>query len=162
MSKVETQFLKTDLHISKFGAKLAIKDGLFELSWFDENKNLQKETYSPLKVKSLWVQDGAVISVAAHLVALELGIDLVLMDHHGMPQGRFHGFELHTTPAIQKAQVIISVGNHAVAFVKNWIARKMYNQATWLVSILISVLCTATDIGIKVWCSTLSSLIGYG
>ena len=53
MSKVETQFLKTDLHISKFGAKLAIKDGLFELSWFDENKNLQKETYSPLKVKSL-------------------------------------------------------------------------------------------------------------
>lgn len=121
-----------NLHITRFGTKIAVKDGLFELSWFDDNQVLQKETHSPLTVKSLWVQEGAIMTIAAQLLALEHTIDLVLMDQHGMPQARVQGFELHTTPSVQKAQVIVSVGVHAVAFVKYWTAVKMQNQADFL------------------------------
>jgi len=121
-----------DLHITRFGTKIAVKDGVFEVSWFDDNQVLQKESHSPLKVKSLWVQDGAIISISAHLLALQHGIDLVVMDHHGMPQARCQGFELHTTPSIQKAQVIVSVGPHAIPFVKQWTAHKLQNQADFL------------------------------
>ncbi len=121
-----------ELHITRFGTKVAVKDGVFELSWFDDNQTLQKESYSPLKIKSLWVQDGSVITVAAHLLALQHGIDLALLDQHGMPLARMHGFELHTTPSVQKAQVIVSVGPHAVTFVKHWTAAKLKNQSDFL------------------------------
>lgn len=121
-----------ELHITRYGSKIAVKDGVFELSWFDDNKVLQKESYSPLKVKSLWVQDGTLVSVSAHLLALQHGIDVAFLDHHGMPQARMHGFELHTTPAVQKAQVIVSVGPHAVTFVKQWTAAKLLNQSAFL------------------------------
>lgn len=121
-----------ELHITRFGTKIAVKDGMFELSWFDDNQTLQKESHSPLKIKSLWVQDGTVITVAAHLLALQHGIDLALLDQHGMPQARMYGFELHTTPSVQKAQVIVSVGPHAVTFVKHWTAAKLQNQSDFL------------------------------
>lgn len=121
-----------DLHITRYGTKIAVKDGMFEVTWFDDQQVLQKEVHSPVKIKSLWIQDGALISVAAHLLALEHGIDLVVMDHHGMPQSRMYGFELHTTPAVQKAQVIVSVGPHAVTFVQHWTAHKLQNQADFL------------------------------
>lgn len=121
-----------ELHITRFGAKVSVKDGLFELSWFDDDQLLQKEAHSPLKVKSLWIQEGGILTVSAQLLALEHGIDLVLMDKHGMPKARLSGFELNTTPSVQKAQVIVSVGPHAVAFVKNWVATKLYNQAGFL------------------------------
>lgn len=121
-----------ELHITRFGTKIAVKDGIFELSWFDDNQTLQKESHSPLKVKSLWIQDGTLITVSAHLLALQHGIDVALLDQHGMPLARMHGFELHTTPSVQKAQVIVSVGPHAVTFVKNWTATKLQNQADFL------------------------------
>lgn len=105
---------------------------MFEVTWFDDNQTLQKESHSPLKIKHLWIQDGAVITTAACLLALQHGIDLVIMDYHGMPMAQLQGFELHTTPAVQKAQVMVSVGMHAVAFVKNWVAQKLHNQAEFL------------------------------
>jgi len=121
-----------ELHITRFGSKIAVKDGLFEITWFDDQQLLQKESHSPLQVKSIWVQDGTLISVAAHLLAMQHGIDLLMLDLHGMPQAQVYGFELHNTPMVQKAQVIVSVSNHAVPFVRTWIARKMENQAEFL------------------------------
>lgn len=121
-----------DLHITRHGTKVAVKDGMFELSWFDDDKVLQKESYSPLNVKSLWVQDGAVISIAAIFLALQHNIDVALLDHHGMPQVQCVGFELNSTPLVQKAQVIVSLSSHAVALVKNWTAQRLQNQAGFL------------------------------
>lgn len=121
-----------ELHITRFGSKIAVKDGMFEISWFDDQQMLQKESHSPLNVKSLWVQDGTLISVAAHLLAMQHGIDLIMLDLHGMPQAQCYGFEPHNTPLIQKAQVIVSVSNHAVPFVRTWISAKMLNQAEFL------------------------------
>ena len=121
-----------ELHVTRPGTKVSVKDGMFEVTWFDDNQTLQKESHSPLKIKHLWIQDGAVITTAACLLALQHGIDLVIMDYHGMPMAQLQGFELHTTPAVQKAQVMVSVGMHAVAFVKNWVAQKLHNQAEFL------------------------------
>lgn len=121
-----------ELHITRPGTKVSVKDGIFEISWFDDNQVLQKESHSPLKVKNLWMQDGAIANISACLLALQHGIDLVIMDHHGMPLARLQGFELHTTPAVQKAQVIVSVGPHAIPFVKHWTAQKLQNQAEFL------------------------------
>lgn len=121
-----------ELHITRFGVKISVKESLFELSWFDDNQVLQRESHSPLKVKNLWIQDGAIVTVAAFLLALEHNIDLVLMDMHGMPQARLSGFELYTTPSVQKAQVIVSVGPHAVPIVQQWTGQKLLNQAEFL------------------------------
>lgn len=121
-----------DLHITRPGTKIAVKDGVFEVSWFDDNNTLQKETYSPVKVESLWVQDGAIVSTTAILLAMQHNIDLAVLDRYGMPVVRCYGDELHTTSAVQKAQVIVSVGHHAVAFVRLWTAEKLRNQATFL------------------------------
>jgi CRISPR-associated protein Cas1 len=121
-----------ELTITRYGVKISVKDGMFEMSWFDENKNLQKEAYSPKVLKSLWIQEGSSITVSAHLLALQHGIDLVLLDDFGMPQARFAGFEINTTPSVQKAQVMVSVGPQALEFVKSWIAKKLNNQAEFL------------------------------
>lgn len=121
-----------ELHITRFGSKIAVKDGLFEISWFDDQQMLQKESHSPLNVKSIWVQDGTLISVTAHLLAMQHGINLVMMDLHGMPQAQCYGFELHNTPMVQKAQVIVSVSNQAIPFVRSWVSSKMQNQAEFL------------------------------
>lgn len=121
-----------ELHITRPGTKVAVKDGVFELSWFDDDNALQKETHSPLKVESLWIQDGVVVSTAAILLAMQHNIDFAVLDRHGMPVARCYGDELHTTSAVQKAQVIVSVNHHAVAFVKNWTAQKLQNQADFL------------------------------
>lgn len=52
-----------ELHITRPGTKVSVKDGIFEISWFDDNQVLQKESHSPLKVKNLWMQDGASPSI---------------------------------------------------------------------------------------------------
>lgn len=121
-----------ELHVTRPGTKVSVKDGMFEVTWFDDNQMLQKESHSPLKIKHLWMQDGVIITTTACLLALQHGIDVVVMDYHGMPMARLQGFELHTTPAVQKAQVMVSVSMHAVAFVKNWVAQKLQNQAEFL------------------------------
>lgn len=121
-----------DLHITRPGTKIAVKDGVFEVSWFDDNNTLQKESHSPLKVERLWVQDGAVLSTAAILLAMQHNIDVAVLDRHGMPLVRCYGDELHTTPAVQKAQVMVSVGSEAVTFVLLWTAQKLRNQALFL------------------------------
>ena len=51
-----------ELHITRFGSKIAVKDGLFEISWFDDQQILQKESHSPLNIKSIWVQDGTLMA----------------------------------------------------------------------------------------------------
>lgn len=121
-----------ELHITRHGTKVAVKDGMFELSWFDDDNTLQKESYSPLKVNSLWVQDGGIVTIAAFLLAMEHNIEVMLLDLHGMPQVQCVGFELNSTPSVQKAQVIVSVSSHAVTMVKNWTAHKLKNQADFL------------------------------
>jgi CRISPR-associated protein Cas1 len=121
-----------ELHITRFGSKIAVKDGLFEITWFDDQQMLQREAHSPLNVKSIWVQDGTLISVTAHLLAMQHGINLVMMDHHGMPQAQCYGYELHNTPMVQKAQVIVSVSNQAIPFVRTWVSTKMQNQSDFL------------------------------
>jgi CRISPR-associated protein Cas1 len=121
-----------ELIITRYGSKVAVRDGVFEVSWFDDNKNLQKESHSPVQVTSLWVQDGASMTVSAHLLAFEHNIDVVLLDQNGMPQLRFDGFEINTTPSVQKAQVIVSVGPQAIDFVKTWNGKKMQSQAEFL------------------------------
>lgn len=121
-----------ELHISRYGSKISVKDGMFEVSWFDDQKLLQKESHSPLNVKCLWVQEGTSVTVDAILLALQHGIDVFMLDSMGMPQGRCDGYELHTTPSVQKAQVLVSVSSHAVDFVRSWTAQKIGNQEDFL------------------------------
>lgn len=121
-----------ELYITRYGSKIAVNDGAFEVSWFDDQKMLQKESHSPLKVKCLWIQEGSMITVSAVLLALQHGIDVLMLDGFGMPQGRCDGYEMYTTPSVQKAQVLVSVSSHAVDFVRNWTAQKLGNQADFL------------------------------
>lgn len=121
-----------ELYIHRYGAKVAVKDGVFEVTYFDEHSALQKETYTPLQVKSIWVQDGCTVTVAAHLLANQHGIDLVLLDAYGMPQARVQGFERASTPAVEKAQAILSVSGEAVLFIRQWLETRMRQQAEFL------------------------------
>lgn len=126
------KFLIMEIHVTRYGSKVSVKDEMFEVSWFDEQQNRQQESHSPLSVKTILLQDGVVVTTAALLLALQHDVDVLVADLHGMPKGRCYGFELHSTPAVQKSQVIVSISHQAVAFVKNWTAQKLENQSAFL------------------------------
>lgn len=123
-----------DVHIMSFGATLRVKDGLFEVlsPQPPDNKTFLRHEYAVSHVKSIWVHSAVSVSTAAIRLAIEQDIDFVLCDHHGMPLGRFLAHRPSTTSAIQKAQLIISQTPYAITYVKEWVGKKLDNQAAFL------------------------------
>ncbi len=119
------------LVIQSFGAKLSVKDGLFEVTTIQQ-KQYVIHTYAPPEVESIWIQHGCSITTAAIHLAAEQDIDLLLLNHFGMPTGRFMPIRPNSIVSIQRAQLLAAEQRLGFELTKEWIAQKMSNQITFL------------------------------
>lgn len=119
------------LVLQSFGAKLAVKDGLFEATTIEDKKFVKYE-YAPSELSSIWIQHGCSITNAAVVLAMDNDIDFLLLNHFGMPVGRFMPIRPNSTIRIQRAQ--LEVARQALGFevVKAWIDQKMQHQSELL------------------------------
>ena len=119
------------LVVQSFGAKLAVKDGLFTVTTI-ENKQYTTRDYAVTEVESIWVQNGCNFTSASVELALANDIDVLLLDHFGKPIGRFMPIRPNSIVSIQRAQLEAQRSPTALAFIKQWIDEKMLNQANLL------------------------------
>jgi CRISP-associated protein Cas1 len=119
------------LFIHSFGAKLAVRDGIFEITTI-EGKQYVKHDYAPTELESIWIQRGCSMTSAAVLLAVENNIDLLLLDGLGKPVGRFMPIVPNSIVTIQRAQILAANQPLGLEIVKDWIAQKMLNQANLL------------------------------
>lgn len=120
------------LHLDSFGTGLRVKEGMFQVSYFDKDGRLQKELFAPGQVKGIWLGEATSVSGAAIKLALQHGIDLVVTGRHGHPVGRFYPHDAHSAPAVQKAQLKVSCSPRAAYYSKKWLARKVAAQRSFL------------------------------
>jgi len=113
-------------------SKLRVRDGMFEVSYYDKEGNLQKSQHAPALLKGIWLHDGASITVAAIRLAMQNDVDLVICNRRGIPEGRLLGFRPSTTSLVQKAQALVSISPQALEYARGWIVRKLQSQAEYL------------------------------
>ena len=120
------------IYLKTYGTKLRVKNSLFQVSYYDENKHLKRTKFSPEKVKSIWAEQGTSLSIDAIHLAIAHDIDIVILDKLGRPTGRFLSLYPSTTTYIQKVQVQLSTDLVAFDFVIEWINKKIDNQILFL------------------------------
>lgn len=119
------------LHLNTYGAYLHVKDQLFEVK-IKENQDLKKHHVAAHKVKSIWMAKGTALSTDAVHLAIKNNIDIVFLEYNGFPLGRVWHSKLGSTTLIRKKQLEASLSPLAVFYTKQWLCRKMGNQAEFI------------------------------
>jgi len=120
------------LHLNSYGLYLHVKDDMFEIKHADKD---QLNHVAAHKVKTIHVHKGMALSTDAILLALKHNIDIVLMDWGDRPAGRFWHSKLGSTTKIRKKQLESTMNHVAVDTIKEWIGKKLSNQAVFLRSL---------------------------
>jgi len=118
------------LFIDTYGTYVHVKDEMFEIRIPDkENKNeYNKHHFAAKKVTSILMPKSAALSTDAIILALKFNVDIVFVDFDGHPIGRVWHSKLGSTTRIRKSQLIASMNQQGVKWVKKWIGDKMLNQ----------------------------------
>lgn len=111
-----------DLYINDYGTSIRKNGKMFEIT-SKENKNL----ISPLKIKTMIISKGILITTDAIELAVENNIDILLMDELGKPYGRFWYSRFGSTAYIRRKQVEIFENEKGIEFVKEWLTNKIKN-----------------------------------
>lgn len=119
------------LHISSFGAKLRVEDGVFLVITAQEGK-VARQTFAASLVETIFVQQGTSLSADAILLAMANDIAIVVADRRGFPVGRFLSNEPKTISTVQKAQAEASVTAAGLGFARHWIIEKLEAQQAFL------------------------------
>ena len=119
------------LHLNTYGAYLHVKDQLFEVK-IKEEKEIKKHHVSANKVKSIWMAKGTALSTDAVHLAVKNNIDIVFLEYDGFPIGRVWHSKLGSTSLIRKKQLEASIGPLAGHYTKQWLERKLNNQAEFI------------------------------
>lgn len=115
------------LYITTFGAYLHIKDGMFQVRYFEDDKEVKKKV-PPQKVTTIVLDRGTSLSYESVKVALEHNIDIVFTEGDGAPIGRVWHSKPGSTTKIRKRQLEASLNDEAVQWIKGWLADKVDNQ----------------------------------
>ena len=119
------------LVINTYGAYLHIKDEMFEVIIKKDGKTA-KHYFSAKKVKSILMSKSTAMSSDAIILAVKNNIDIVILEHNGMPVGRFWHSRPGSTTKIRKKQLEASVGKTGVKWIKTWLSQKLQNQIDFL------------------------------
>ena len=116
-----------ELYLQKFGAQLRVKDGLFQVTVPDITgaNNHLVEQFAAHQVKSILLHKGTSISSDALLLALSKGVDIMIIDHFGNPEGRLYPNKPNGTIALWKAQLQLSDTDKGLQIARFWIAQKI-------------------------------------
>lgn len=106
---------------------IRVKNGLFHIKVEDKKTSL-----SPLKVHRLVITTRAVLTTDVLALCTKHNIDVVLIDHHGNPLGRFWQAGFGSTVTIRRKQLEISNTEKGLIYVKKWATEKINNQKEYL------------------------------
>ena len=123
------------LHLNTYGAYLHVKDQLFEIK-IKEEGSFKKHQVAAHKVKSIWMAKGTALSTDAIHLALKHNVDIVFLENNGFPVGRVWHSKLGSTTLIRKKQLLASLDEQAVFYVKHWLTRKLANQSAFIQNLL--------------------------
>ena len=84
------------------------------------------------KVTSILISTAAYITTDAIKMAMENNIDVVFLDEFGDPYGRVWHSKLGSTVLIRRKQLEISAAEEGLELAKEWVIRKLENQADFL------------------------------
>jgi len=123
-----------DIHLQSFGARLRVKDGLFEVTVPDLSgaNHHVVDQFATHQVQSILLQPGTSVSADALLLAIEQDTDIVVLDRFGHPQGRIWTARPSTTLEVWKNQLAMSLRPDALRFAKSWIEAKLHRRIQFL------------------------------
>lgn len=120
-----------NLIIQTFGAKLRVKDGVFNVISLIDGSTVTRH-FAPDLVKSVWLHRSVSVSSDALLLAISHGIEVLIIDKSGMPAGRVMHTKPSSTIKIKKSQVKIAVSQRANHYTSLMIQTKLQNQISFL------------------------------
>lgn len=106
---------------------ISVKDGLFLIKIAD-----QKTKVSPEKVDKILVTTRIALTTNVIALCVENNIEIILLDHHGNPLGRFWQSRFGSTAAIRRAQLLVSESDKGLEYAKGWVSKKLSNQSEFL------------------------------
>ena len=123
-----------EIHLQSFGARLRVKDGLFEVTVPDLSgaNHHVIEQFAAHQVRSILLQHGTSVSADALLLALENDTEILVLDAFGHPVGRFWTNRPSTTLAIWKNQLALSQRPEALQVAKSWVETKISERLAYL------------------------------
>lgn len=119
------------IFINTPGSYLHVKDEMFEVRFTKEGKE-EKQQMAAHKVTSIVLQKSTALSTDAIHLAVRFNIDIVVVENNGHPVGRFWHSKLGSTTKIRKSQLEASLSAEAVKWVKQWVVKKVENQADFI------------------------------
>ncbi len=119
------------LVIDSYGAYVHVKDDMFEVRVKKGDETIRRKI-APPKISSMHLFKGASISVDAIELAMLHNIEILFMQFEGTPYGRVWSSKLGSTTKIRKRQLVASVTEAGIPFVKDWITAKISNQRDFL------------------------------
>ena len=121
------------IFINTYGTYVHVKDDMFEIKLRQDKKQAPKINHiAAHKITSFVMSKGSALSTDAVALALKHNIDIVIVDNLGHPMGRFWHSKLGSTTKIRKAQLTTSLNKKGVAYVKDWLVKKLENQSDFL------------------------------
>jgi len=121
------------IFINTYGTYVHVKDDMFEIKVKQEKKQPPKINHiAAHKITSFVMSKGSALSTDAIALALKHNIDIVIVDNLGHPMGRFWHSKLGSTTKIRKAQLVTSLNEEGVNYVKEWLLKKLENQADFI------------------------------
>jgi CRISPR-associated protein Cas1 len=122
--------MNKEVIINTYGSYLHVKDEMFEIK--NKAHQTQLQPIPPNKVRTFALTAGTAMSTDVLLLALKNQVDIVIIDEHGHPIGRFWHMQLGSTSKIVKQQARHATGQQAVLWVKKWIDAKITHQRDFL------------------------------
>ena len=124
-----------NLFLNSYGTYLHVKDEMFEIRIPKSKGETTTHQIAAKKIKSIWLSPHTALSSAAVGLALQHHIDLLFLEHHGEPIGRVWHSKLGSTTLIRKRQLVASLDQDAVRYVRSWLSRKLDNQVEFIQSL---------------------------
>ncbi len=123
-----------EIYLSTFGARLRVKDGLYEVTVPDMSgaNNHIVEQYAAHQVEAILFQRGSSVSADVMLLAFQHGTDIVVLDHFGNPQGRLYPNEPNNTIKLWKAQLLLSETAKGLDLARAFIIQKLKGRLNHL------------------------------
>jgi CRISPR-associated protein Cas1 len=122
------------LFIDSFGGYIHVKNNMFEVTITKDSATLKK-LISPQKISSIMLSPGTTITHSVVELAMMNNIDILFLENEGNPIGRVWYSKFGSTSKIRKCQLIASLTELAVRYIKSWIIRKIENQVNFIKSL---------------------------
>ncbi|MCC6461561.1 MAG: CRISPR-associated endonuclease Cas1 [Saprospiraceae bacterium] len=123
-----------EIQLQSFGARLRVKDGLFEVTVPDLSgaNHHVTEQFAAHQVRTILLQHGTSVSADALLLALDNDTEILVLDAFGHPVGRFWTNRPSSTIAIWKNQLALSQSPEALQVAKTWVEAKISERLAYL------------------------------